>query len=407
MGIGTVTAYMCNIVRHTRAMLLSLLYLLTTELLVVSYRANPFALARRFGYPFGPLHSGNDYAPEESFPVEEGGAPLQQMKLTFDCTAVDPDLISELMFECGVNSVSVEVQSEKEGVMNDEANWWDLQKTKNWKTALLRANFPLSFDQDGLKDVLKASYPDIPFFFEIVDVENKDWVSFVQKDWKPTVINDLTIRFPWHNAEASKTKLELILEGGAAFGTGDHETTRLCCKWLSQSIQNSRSDLTVLDYGCGSAILALASIKYGASSAVGTDIDKDALVSAYNNCKLNKLEDKVKLYLVEDGENTEVSSIQMNNFRGNSIAFPSVASLEGSQYDLVVANILAPILIYLAETLANHTKPGGKIALSGLVYQQQEAITNIYSRYFTNVKVEAIENDWILVTGEKPKPITL
>ena len=388
-------------------MWLSLICLLAIASLVVSYRTNPFALTRRFRHTFSSLQNGNDYAPEESFLDEEGGAPLQQMKLTFDCTAVDPDLISELMFECGVNSVSVEVQSEKEGVMNDEANWWDLQKTKNWKTALLRANFPLSFDQDGLKDVLKASYPDIPFFFEIVDVENKDWVSFVQKDWKPTVINDLTIRFPWHNSEATKTKLELTLEGGAAFGTGDHETTRLCTKWLSQSIQNSKNKLTVLDYGCGSAILALAAIRYGASSAVGTDIDKDALVSAYNNCKLNKLDDRVKLYLVEDGENTEVSSIQMNNFRGNSIAFPSVASLEGSQYDLVVANILAPILIYLAETLANHTKPGGRIALSGLVYQQQEAIINTYSKYFTNVKVEGIENDWILVTGEKPSSNTL
>jgi ribosomal protein L11 methyltransferase len=120
---------------------------------------------------------------------------------------------------------------------------------------------------------------------------------------------------------------------------------------------------------------------------------------------LNKLDDKVKLYLVEDGENTEVSSIQMNNFRGNSITFPSVASLQGSQYDLVVANILAPILLYLAETLAVHTKPGGKIALSGLVYQQQEAIIKTYSKYFTNVKVEAMENDWILVTGDKPSTL--
>ena len=380
--------------------LLACTFLLASSL-VVSYRRSTLVL-RRFGYA---LHDSIEYEPEDAFFEEEGGAPLQQMKLTFDCTDIDPDLISELMFECGVNSVSVEVQSEKEGVMNDEANWWDLQKTKNWKTALLRANFPLSFNQEGLKDVLKASYPDIPFFFEIVDVENKDWVSFVQKDWKPTIINDLTIRFPWHNTEATTTKLELTLEGGAAFGTGDHETTRLCCKWLSQTIGNSKHPLSVLDYGCGSAILALAAIRYGASSAVGTDIDKDALASAHNNCKLNKLDDKVKLYLVEDGENTEVSSIQMNNFRGNSITFPSVASLQGSQYDLVVANILAPILLYLAETLAVHTKPGGKIALSGLVYQQQEAIIKTYSKYFTNVKVEAMENDWILVTGDKPSTL--
>lgn len=124
------------------------------------------------------------------------------------------------------------------------------------------------------------------------ELEDRDWITDVQATWAPQVIGDLTVRFPWHDKELVKTTKDLVLEGGAAFGTGDHPTTRLCCRWLEKILStdtSSANGLTVLDYGCGSAILGLAALRYGAASAAGVDIDVDALLSARNNCRMNDL----------------------------------------------------------------------------------------------------------------------
>ena len=340
------------------------------------------------------------------------------MQIRFNCDEINSEELSELLFECGVLSVSVEGESEKPSVLNDEKNWNDLQKTKSWQTALLRANFPTSFDAAGLADILKAAYPDTPIDLSFEDVVEKDWVSDVQKNWAPLVIDDLTIRFPWHSAEAINTKMNLVLEGGAAFGTGDHPTTRLCTRWLARTLREDKKSgagaagLTVLDFGCGSAILGLAALRYGAAAADGIDIDRDALASAKNNCELNGL--KMGLYLAtEEGEDsatpaaqTEAQSVAMNALRGGSAtdgsAFPPAQDLQGRAYDLVVANILAPILIYLAPQLAEQTKPGGRIALSGLVTQQAQTVMAAFvEQGFEDVKVEEEEENWVCITGTR------
>ena len=263
---------------------------------------------------------------------------------------------------------------------------------------MLRANFPESFQVDTLKDIITTAYPDTNFEMELCDIEDTDWVTQVQSSWKPQVIDDLTIRFPWHDPDETETSLELVLEGGAAFGTGDHPTTRLCCRWLARNIEASKN-MNVLDYGCGSAILGLAALRYGATSADGTDIDLDALISASRNCINNNL--TMDLYLADDSELDEVQSIVMNQLRGSNsnVNFLPVSEIENKKYDLVVANILAPILISLAPQLAKHTKPGGKIALSGLVIQQKEVLINRYSEFFDDVILEESEDDWILITG--------
>jgi ribosomal protein L11 methyltransferase len=338
------------------------------------------------------------------------GAPLKQLQIRFNCDDVDSDDISELLFEVGTLSVSVEVESEKD-ILNDQSKWVDLIKTKSWDTALLRANFPSSFNSEGLTDILEVAFPDVKFEFVVVDVEDKDWVSDVQKTWLPQIIGNLTIRFPWHIKEertedADENKKNLVLEGGAAFGTGDHPTTRLCCRWLEREIRADvgSQKLSVLDYGCGSAILGLAALRYGAAKAVGVDIDKDAIVSATNNCLINDLE--MDFYLADDDDDhtDEERSVVNNILKGyqvNSFAPASDLEKEGPVFDLLVANILAPILIHLAPTLASHLKPGGRIALSGLVLRQAETVIEKYQELFDDVKLEQSEDDWALVTGVK------
>lgn len=315
----------------------------------------------------------------------------------------------------------MEMESERPDALNEEDNWSDLGKIRSWQEALLRANFPASFDEQELRNLIALSYPDSPDNSVRIDVEyveDKDWVSHVQQSWKPLVIGDVTVLFPWHldeaggSVESVQTKHRLVLEGGAAFGTGDHPTTRLCCRWLQRNLANQeskQSPKTVLDYGCGSAILGLVALSFGADSAVGVDIDKDSLASATNNCNLNNM--SMDLLLAADdasavdssqGLGSEEQSVLMNTLRGKNFTFPSVRTIDNQQYDLVVANILAPILIALAGKLASHTKKTGKLSLSGVITKQATVVVDAYKQYFGEVIVEEEEEGWVLITAQNP-----
>jgi hypothetical protein len=126
----------------------------------------------------------------EAVIMNKANAPLKQLQIRFNCDEVDSDDISELLFEVGTLSVSVEVESEKE-IINDQSKWADLIKTKSWNTALLRANFPNSYNSEGLIEILTVAFPEVEFKMVVVDVEDKDWVSEVQKNWAPQVYYDI------------------------------------------------------------------------------------------------------------------------------------------------------------------------------------------------------------------------
>jgi ribosomal protein L11 methylase PrmA len=155
-------------------------------------------------------------------------------------------------------------------------------------------------------------------------------------------------------------------------------------------------------------------LKFGASRADGVDIDKDALLSAQNNAKMNQLE--MKLYLADNVDEftddnqinrsvstkDEINSIMMNEFRGNvDHSFPSVETIYHQQYEILVANILAPILIELAPRLATFVKPQGKIALSGLITKQATQVMNAFAPYFDQLQVLDTEDDWGLIIGQR------
>ena len=342
----------------------------------------------------------SSYAPESDF--QPGDGALRQLQVRFNCEEIDSELISEVLFEAGVLSVSVEVEQLVDDVYTNEKRWSDLQRSKSWRTAFLRANIPSSFDAQAVIELLHTVFEDDKVEVSVVDVENKDWVKSVQQDWRPQVVGDLTIKFPWHQDVSTNTTFELILQGGAAFGTGDHPTTRLCCRWLQEAIGgNPHSKLSVLDYGTGSGLLGLAALLYGASEAVGTDIDKDALVNAQFNCVQNNL--TMDLYFVteEDCSSFEEKSVAMMSSRRSDYDFPAVHELGDKKFDITVANILAPILVDLAPTLAARTMPGGLIALSGLVEAQAGRVIDAYSSYFEGIRISDSEDDWVVITGKR------
>lgn len=381
------------------------------------------------------LHGSSalEYDTEDSY--QQPAAALKQLQLRFDCNNIDSDELTELLHEVGSLSVSCEVETENTEYLNDESHWLDLVKTKSWAKALLRANFPATFDIDGIIDILNVSYgqDDGSTPFESIAVEpvaDIDWVSHVQQDWKPQVIGDLVIKFPWHRdllpgELPTNVKHQLVLEGGAAFGTGDHPTTRLCCRWLARMIASDLgTNIDLIDYGCGSGILGLAARRYGIQGrVVGTDIDRDALFSAANNCAANDLD--MELFVADSDSSMSDSqsdaalhqqSIVMNKFRGSGSSdtgtttdsqtpqshFPSTDLLQGSSFHITVANILAPILINLAAELAKLTKPNGVIGLSGIVTKQADIVINAFRKHFDDVKIEEEEDGWVLITGRRP-----
>lgn len=348
----------------------------------------------------------------------------KQLILKFNCQRIDPEEISELLFELGTSSVSVEVDTEIPDFVNEESNWNELIRIGSWETAIVRANVPKSFNYLQLLEILQSVYPKDQFAdISIQDLEDRDWVLSVQQLWKPLKItNSLTIVFPWHKTKGEDTvatKHSLLLEGGAAFGTGDHPTTRLCCRWLERVLL-SQPQLTVLDYGCGSGILGLASLLFGASSATGTDIDQDSLRSARENAQMNNLQmnlfkvDEVVDTACNQSKNSEElinsqKSMILNISKGsgdqaNADEFPSIQLIERSQYDVIVANILAPILINLAPTLAQHTSPkGGRLGLSGILKKQANRVMERFQEFFDEVKIEEEEDDWVLIICKQRK----
>ena len=165
------------------------------------------------------------------------------------------------------------------------------------------------------------------------------------------------------------------LDPGLAFGSGTHPTTALCLQWLDAiAAHGGLSGATVLDFGCGSGILALAALKLGAARVVGVDNDPQALLATADNAERNGVADRLTAFLPDQ----EI-----------------VAT-----YPVVVANILASALDALADVLAARVAPGGRIALSGILAGQEDALLARYGRWFDDLQV-AREGDWLRIDGHR------
>jgi ribosomal protein L11 methyltransferase len=238
------------------------------------------------------------------------------------------------------------------------------------------------------------------------------------------VAHGFVLRFPWHEEEDVAEAIDncdddlsrdeyatITLQGGIAFGTGEHPTTRLCLKFLrdtltadaEESDEESPKVRKLLDYGSGSGVLGLAACSLSPElSTVGIDIDADAVAIANANAEINGL--SMLSYLpaqkVIDNGDAESASVMMRGAAANAVeTLPS--DLDGPIFDACAANILAGPLIGLATTLAGMVKPGGKIGLSGILEAQAQNVVTAYSEFFEDVKVAASEGGWVLITGRR------
>ena len=200
-------------------------------------------------------------------------------------------------------------------------------------------------------------------------IAEQDWVRSTQAQFEPIRIHDsLWIVPSWHSAPQPEA-INIVLDPGLAFGTGSHPTTHLCLAWLTNHVSPQHA---VLDYGCGSGILAIAAKKLGAANVVGVDIDPQAIQSSCYNASNNKV--PADFYLPDQ--------------------MPAIEA------DLVVANILSSALMALAPVLAGVCKQHGEIALSGILREQTEQVSQVYAGWF-DMKSPVFMGSWVLLTGSK------
>lgn len=197
-------------------------------------------------------------------------------------------------------------------------------------------------------------------------VADTDWVRQTQAQFEPVRAGERLWVVPSWHAPPDPGAINIRIDPGAAFGTGTHPTTRLVLAWLEQAVRGGE---TVIDYGCGSGVLAIAALKLGARRAVGVDVDPLSLEAARYNAAAND----VPLSCAEPGEPLEAA-------------------------DIMVANILANPLRMLAPLLASHTRPGGALALSGVLANQARDVTEAYEPFFS-MRPAGEDAGWVCLAG--------
>lgn len=294
--------------------------------------------------------------------------PWQSVRILVDSDQAEP--LSDALMEVGALSVSLE---DADAGTVDETPLFgepDHPSAELWPHSI--AVVLLEADAD-VAQTLRAAAAQAgvaaPLDYTVETVAEQDWVRLTQSQFDPIPISErLWIVPTWHEAPDSRA-LNLKLDPGLAFGTGSHPTTRLCLRWLDA---NLRGGETLLDYGCGSGILAIAAAKLGARGVEGVDIDPQAVSASRDNAALNEVDARFGL----PGE------------------------LADGEYDVVVANILTNPLKAMAPLLAGRVRGGGNLVLSGILAEQAEDVMAVYSPWFV-FDAPATDEGWVRLVGVK------
>jgi ribosomal protein L11 methyltransferase len=286
------------------------------------------------------------------------------LQLTLHVTAPQAEQIGEALDEVGAISVTLQ---DAAGEIVIETTW---NERPLWSKVRVTALLPLDADAAETMRQLAQRFEltEIPEY-TAEHVDDQDWAHAWKKNYKPIHMGGKLWICPSWCEPPQADAVNVILDPGMAFGTGDHPTTALCLEWLAQ--QDLRDKL-VLDYGCGSGILAIAAIKLGAREAYAVDIDEQALTVTRENAERNGVVDRLHIMLPEQ------------------LPAPFHA-------DMLVANILAGALIELAPTIVGHTKAGSGLVLSGLLTEQGEMVRPHYLPAFALETRE--RGGWISLSG--------
>ena len=294
---------------------------------------------------------------------------MSWVSLAINTTAETAEPLSDALLEAG--SLSVTVTDGADGAFAEHPIFGEPGEFVGyWNHCIVTALFNPDHDvRTALAQASLAIGLDAVPAYQTSEVDEQDWVKLTQSQFAPIQISPRLWVVPSWHAAPNPEAINLVLDPGRAFGTGSHPTTLLCLRWLEQHIRGGES---LLDYGCGSGILAIAAAKLGAASVVGTDIDPVSIEVAEQNALENLA----------------------------NIAFMLPNAVPAVQFDITVANILANPLKMLADIIVTRTRPDGDVVLSGILRTQAEDVIRHYAPSVP-LYITSAESDWVCLAGRR------
>ena len=312
-------------------------------------------------------------------------------KFRLKTTTAAEDIVSSMLMDLGIQGVEIEdriplTQADKEQMFVDILP--EIEADDG--TAYL--SFYLEEDEDKEK-VLADVKRELKEMSEYVDVgeclieesqtEDVDWVNNWKQYFHQFYVDDILIIPSWEDVSPDdEDKMIIHIDPGTAFGTGMHETTQLCIRQLRKYVTESTR---ILDVGCGSGILGMLALKFGAAYSVGTDLDPCAIDATYENMEVNGItRDRYEVMI------------------GNIIDDKEIQDKVGyGCYDIVVANILADVLVELTPVIVSQLKPGGIYITSGIIDDKEETVTEAVKAAGLTVLDVTYQGEWVCVTARK------
>lgn len=291
------------------------------------------------------------------------------------------DAVSEMLTSVGAGSVAIEDPNDirRELEKPNTLDYADDEFMAALGTdVIIKAYFSEEMSQSELIQLIKEKLEFISRFLDVgagyegcSEVDDEDWATAWKKYYKPIKIAErIVIKPSWEQYDAASDEIIIEMDPGMAFGTGTHETTRMCAQLLEKYITPGD---TVIDVGCGTGILSIVAAKLGAEKITAVDIDEVAVRVTGENCLLNKVEEKVEAFrgILDDVQKVKV--------------------------DIVVANIIANVIIEISEQIPEYLKPGGTMITSGIIKERKDEVMEAYlSKGFTCEEVLEL-GEWVAI----------
>ena len=327
---------------------------------------------------------------------------MKWKKYTIETTTAAEDFMSSILMELGIEGIEIEdnVPLSKE----DQADMFiDFLPELPPDEGKSRVSFYVEEDGSDRTELLKKVKVGLEDLRGMVDVgsgvitssetEDLDWINNWKKYFSSFTIEDILIKPTWEELkEEDRDKFMIEIDPGISFGTGKHETTQLCIRQLLKYIRGNEEYTPknphpkVLDVGCGSGILSIVALKRGASAVVGTDLDADCMTSTRENMEVNHLDTSLGTFYV-----------------GNLIDDEELQKKVGmEEYDIVVANILADVIIPMAPVIPRHLKKGGYFITSGIIDFKENEVKQAITEAGLKVVEINRQGEWINITAVKP-----
>ena len=315
---------------------------------------------------------------------------MKWKKFRLKTTTGAEDVVSSILSELGVEGVEIEdnvpfTDEDREYMFADV----DSVNGPDDGTAYLNFYLDIDEDTDPIIEDIKRELSEMSEFMDLgecsieqSETEDIDWVNNWKKFFHQFYIDDILVIPSWEDVKPEdEGKMVIHIDPGTAFGTGAHETTQLCIKQLKKYVKEGDR---ILDVGCGSGILGMMALKFGAVKSVGTDLDPGAITAT--------------------NENMEVNGITPDQYEvmiGNIIDDKEVQDKAGYEYDIVAANILPVVLLPLTPVIVNHIKKGGLYITSGIIDEKETVVKEAIENAGLEILEINYQGEWVNITARK------